>query len=221
MRGLTKVLTAVTAVGLAATMAACSSDKAKPQAQFSKLTGGTTSIKFAPSFIQAVVGLKVTPKTVGGAKLDLGNRTVSFPITGGNVKIYKKGDVTPYVQGEIDHKGALELIAGKGKKKTVIALKKFVIDPGNNSKLSGDVYVNGKRQFQGAKLFDLDGGTLKTPTVDSKTGVATLTGTTVYVAQDVATALNAQLHLTGKKKLPTGFEKIKVGIATIKAKGTK
>ena len=40
--------------------------------------------------------------------------TVSFPITGGNATIYKKGDVTPYVQGKIEHQGSGLSLTGGG-----------------------------------------------------------------------------------------------------------
>src|SRR4051812_30332425 len=173
---------ALSAAGLVATTAAgCSSSKsdAKPVAQIKSIPGGTTSVKLDTGFAQALTSLKVAPGIVGTAKLDAATGTVSFPITGGNVKVYKKGDVTPYVQGVVDHDGSgLSLTAGG----TKVELTNFVIDPGNNSKLTGDVSANGASAAKGAKLFDLDGSTLQTPTVDSSTGVATLTGTTVKLS---------------------------------------
>ena len=132
--------------------------------------------------------------------------TLSFPITGGHVKVYKKGDVTPYVQGSIEHKGSgFTLTAGS----TKVGLSNFVIDPGNNSKLTGDVAVNGTTAKSNVKLFDLDGSTLKPITVDSS-GVATLTGTTVKLADDAATLLNQTFHITALKGGMT------IGIATLK-----
>jgi hypothetical protein len=216
MRMYTKVGAAVAAVGLAATMAACSSDP-KPQGQFKTLTGNTTSVKLASSFVTAITGLGVKPSTEGTAKLNADGSTFDavFPITGGNATIYKKGDKNPYVQGTIDHNGSgLNLAAGG----TTVTLKNFVINPGKNSELTGEVDVNGKVFAKSVKIFDLDGSTLQTPTISSA-GVATLTGTTVYVSQAAAGALNTAFKLTGSKALPTGFEKIEVGVATIMATG--
>ena len=97
---------------------------------------------------------------------------------------------------------------------TKVDLKNFVIDPGNNSKLTGEVDVDGKVFAKSVKLFDLDGNTLKTPTI-SKDGIATLTGTTVYLSSDAANALNKVF----KTNALAGDMKVKIGIATIKATG--
>jgi hypothetical protein len=206
-----KTVVALSAVGLVATTAAaCSSDKSspKPVAEVKSIPGGTTSVKLDAGFVSALTSLKVTPGIVGTAKLDATTGTVSFPITGGHVTVYKKGDVTPYVQGEIDHNGSgLSLTAGS----TKVELTNFVVDPGNNSKLTGDVSANGTSAAKGAKLFDLDGSTLQTPSVDSSTGVATLTGTTVKLSSDAAALLNKTFKITALKA------GLVIGIATIKA----
>lgn len=216
MRGITKVLTAVTAVGLAATMAACSSSgpSKTPVGKFTTLTQGTTTVVPAASFVSALTSLGVTPGLTGTATKT--SEGFAFPITGGNATIYKKGAVTPYVQGVIDHDGSgLTLTAGS----TVVTLENFVVNPGNNSSLTGSVLVNGQQAFPaGTKLFDLDGSTLKTPTISD--GYATLSGTTIYVSQAAAGALNKVFKLTGTSKaLPTGFEKIEVGTAIIHVTG--
>jgi hypothetical protein len=217
MRITVKIAAAVSAVGLAAGLAACSSDP-KPQGSFGKLTGNNTTVVFAPSFLSAITGLGVTPSGFGTAKLAKsgGDTTAAFPITGGKATIYKKGDKTPYVQGEVDHSGSgLNLAAGG----TTVTMKDFVIDPGNNSKLTGEVDVNGAVAYKSVKLFDLDGSTLKTPSISSD-GVATLSGTTIYLSPEAAGALNKTFKLTGSKALPTDKMKIKVGTAIIKATGT-
>ncbi len=212
MRAISKAGTAVVAVGLAASMAACSSSgggSKKPVGEFKTLTGNTTSVALAPGFIKALGTLKLTPGLIGTAKMS--GTTVSFPITGGHVKVYKKGDVSPYVQGALDHDGSgLSLSAGG----TKVDLKNFVVDPGNNSKLTGEVDVNGKQFAKSVKLFDLDGSTLKTPTI-SKAGIATLTGTTVYLSSEAAAALNKVF----KTNALAGGKKVEIGIATIKATG--
>ena len=84
---------------------------------------------------------------------------LTFPITGGNVKYFDPTkSYRPYVQGEIDHMGSGISLSAGGKK---VDLTNFVIDPGNNSHLSGDVSLNGKSVVKGANLFRLDGTTLK------------------------------------------------------------
>ncbi|WP_200800292.1 ABC transporter substrate-binding protein [Jatrophihabitans endophyticus] len=210
-----KVLAGTAAVGLAATMAACGSDSdsgdPKPQGQFKTLTGQTTTVVPAKSFTDALTQLKVTPGLVGNAKMT--SEGFAFPITGGNATIYKKGDVKPYVQGTIEHQGSgLSLTAGGIK----VELTNFTVDPGNNSKLTGDVSANGKSVVKDAKLFDLDGSTLQTPTI-SKSGVATLKGTTIYLSQAAADLLNQTFKinvLKGGSK--TGTE---IGTAIIRATG--
>ncbi len=212
MRGYQKAGAAILAIGLAGSMAACSSSggsSKKPVGQFKTLTGNTTSVALDPGFVKALGTLKLTPGLIGTAKMS--GTTVSFPITGGNATIYKKGSVTPYVQGKIMHDGSgLSLTSGA----TKVDLKNFVVDPGNNSNLTGEVDVDGKVFAKSVKLFDLDGSTLQTPTI-SKAGVATLTGTTVYLSAEAAGALNKVF----KTNALAGGKKVKIGIATIKATG--
>jgi hypothetical protein len=210
MRAGTKILTGVTAVGLAVTMTACSSSKgsAKPVGQFKTLSGNTTTVVLDSGFLAALTSLKLTPGLIGGAKLS--GADLSFPITGGNATIYKKGAVNPYVQGVIDHQGSgLTLTAGS----TVVGLKNFVIHPGKNSNLTGEVDLNGKVFAKSAKLFDLDGSTLKTPTIDSN-GVATLAGTRVLLSSDAAAALDKAFNTQAVKG------GLLIGTAIIKATGS-
>ncbi len=210
MRGFNKVLVGVAALGLAGTMAACSKT-AKPVGEFKTLTGNTTTVVPDPGFVKALTSLKVTPGLVGTAKMT--SQGFAFPITGGHVKLYKKGDHTPYVQGEIDHKGSgLSLTAGGVK----VELTDFVVEPGNDSALFGNVSANGKSVVKDAKLFNLDGSTLQTPTL-SKAGVATLQGTTIYLSKAAADLLNKTYKITALKGgAKTGT---KVGTAIISATG--
>jgi hypothetical protein len=207
MRMFGKAVIALAAAGVLATsVAACSSDKssAKPVADIASLSGKSTSVKLDTAFASALTSLKVTPGLIGTAKLDANTGTLTFPITGGHVKVYKKGDVTPYVQGEVDHEGSgFSLKAGS----TTVGLQNFVVDPGNNSKLTGDVTANGKSVVKGAKLFDLDGSTLKPITVSN--GVATLTGTTVNLSKDAADLLDKTFKITALKAGMT------IGVATL------
>jgi hypothetical protein len=218
MRAMTRVLAGVAAVGMAATMTACSSDP-KPQGKFATLSGNSTTVVLDAGFLKAVTALGVAPGTFGTAKIAQsgGNTDAIFPITGGNATIYKKGDKTPYVSGQIDHQGSGLTLAAGG---TTVTIKDFVVHPGNNSNLTGevDVTAGGKTTVAAKtmKLFDLDGNTLQTPTI--KDGVATLAGTTIYLSADAAKALNGVFKLTGDKAL-AGDKKVKIGTAIIKATG--
>ncbi len=215
MRKYAKVIVGVAAAAaLVTTVAACSSDKPSPVGAFKTLTGNTTSVKLDTGFAAAITQLGVKPGLIGTAKLDSTTGTLSFPITGGHVTVYKKGDVTPYVQGTLEHQGSGFTLAAGGK---TVGLQNFVIDPGDNSNLTGDVTLNGKSVVKSAKLFDLDGSTLETPSISSA-GIATLTGTTVYLSSDAASLLNKTFGITALKGgSKTGT---KIGVATIKATGT-
>ena len=133
--------------------------------------GGTTAVKLDPDTLKALEGLKVTPGVSGTAKLEDGS--IIFPITGGNVTVFKPGAVSPYVIGQIQHEGSgLSLAAGG----TKVELTNLNVDPGV-SRVYGDVTVNGKVAATSAYLFKLDGRTLKP--LQSGEGTATLQGTKV------------------------------------------
>jgi hypothetical protein len=170
--------------------------------------GKTTAITLDAGFVKALTSLKLTPGTIGTATLSKAG-VLTFPITGGNVTYYDPATkVRPYVQGEIDHDGSgLSLSAG-GKK---VDLKNFVIDPGNDSHVSGDVYLNGKSVVKGANLFRLDGSTLNPVTMEGDAYV--LEGTTVYVSEDAAALLNKTFGTTAV----TGD--LKVGVAKLTVTG--
>lgn len=182
---------------------AAQSSSPKPVAKIDSLTGKSTAVKLDAGFAKALQSLKVTPGVVGSATLTKGGSVV-FPITGGHVKYYKPGTVSPYVQGKIDHSGSgLSLTAG-GKK---VELTDFVIDPGA-SKLTGKVSVDGKVAAPSAPLFFLDGRTLQ-PLKSKSNGTAVLTGTTVKLTSEAAQLLDKTYGITAIKP------GLKVGIATI------
>ncbi len=223
MRGYTKVLTVVAGVGLVVSMAACSTSipgsdtkspsGKKPAGAFKTLTGNTTTVVLDPGFVKALGTLKLVPSGFGTAKIKVVSKKVEavFPITGGKATIYKKGDVTPYVQGEVQHDGSgLTLTAGK----TKVTIMNFVVHPGTNSSLTGDVAINGGTPLHAVKLFDLDGSTLKPPTISAK-GIATLQGTTIYLSSEAANALNGVF----KTSALAGGKKVKIGTAIIAATG--
>ncbi|PZS17013.1 MAG: hypothetical protein DLM57_09150 [Pseudonocardiales bacterium] len=208
MRAISKVILGFTAAGiLAATVAGCSSSKKadkKPVADIKSLSGMSTSVKLDAGFVKAITSLGLAPGVLGSAKLDAGTGVVSFPITGGHVTVYKKGDITPYVQGDIKHDGSgLSLKAGG----TTVQLENFDIDPGNNSTLFGDVSANGTSVVKHAPLFTLDGSTLQPLTTSGNT--ATLTGTRVLVSSAAADLLDKTFKTDAVKA------GLLVGIATI------
>lgn len=175
-----------------------------PVATIPSLTGQSTSVKLDPGFTGALTSLGVTPAPTGKATIK--NGTASFPITGGNVTVYKPGEVTPYVQGIIMHDGSgLSLTKGN----TKVTLENFVIDPGQPATLKGKVLANGSTVADSVTLFDLDGSTLKPITTDAAAGTATLTGTTVRLSADAAAALDKAF---GTDAIKGGTP---VGIATI------
>lgn len=173
-----------------------------PAAEVDNLTGVSTAVELDPGFTAALTTLGLTPGVVGTATLADGS--VSFPITGGNVKYWTPGTVDPYVQGTILHEGSgLSLASGD----TTVELTNFDIDPGA-SILTGDVVVNGVTAATGATLFDLNGRTLQ-PLQTGPDNTAVLQGTQVTVSADAAALLNQTFNTTA---VTPG---LLVGVATI------
>ncbi len=185
-----------------------SSSDAKPLAQIDSLTGATTAVKLDKGFVGALTSLKVAPAPVGSARISSTGSAV-FPITGGNVKYYKPGTVSPYVQGEINHDGSgLSLTAGK----TKVSLENFVVDPGK-SVLTGKVAVNGKTAAPSAPLFFLDGRTLKPLSVKKSNNTGVLEGATVKLTSAAAALLNKTFKIKALKPgLVIGIAKITVDL---------
>ena len=178
-------------------------DKPKPVAQVDSLTGRQTAVTLDAGFVKALTSLKVAPAPVGDAKIS-SKGVASFPITGGNVKYFKPGTVSPYVQGRIDHDGSgLSLTAGD----TKVELTDFVVDPGK-SVLTGTVSVNGEEAAADAPLFFLDGRTLE-PLKTGSNGTAILEGTTVKLKAEAAQLLNDTFKIDA---LEEGLE---IGVAKI------
>ncbi len=180
-----------------------SSQSAKPVADIPSLSGKSTAVTLDAGFVDALTQLKLTPSPVGDATISE-QGIASFPITGGNVKYFKPGSVSPYVQGEIDHDGSGLQLKGGGK---TVQLTNFVVDPGA-SVLTGKVTVDGKEAAASAPLFFLDGRTLK-PLEAKDNGTAVLEGTTVKFKDESAQLLNDTF---GVDALKGGLE---VGVAKI------
>ena len=161
-----------------------SSKQAKPVAQVEQLTGRSTAVTLDPGFVDALTQLKLSPSPTGDASISKAG-VASFPITGGNVKYFKPGTVSPFVQGEIDHDGSGLQLEGGGK---TVRLTDFVVDPGA-SVLTGKVTVDGKEAAASAPLFFLDGRTLE-PLRTTDDGRAVLEGTTVKLKAEAAELLN-------------------------------
>ena len=192
----------------ASSEAASASKIPAPVAAVPELFGGNTAVALDSNFLAALKSLGVTPGVLGTATLT--NGSVAFPITGGSVVYWSpSGKYRPYVQGIIQHSGSgLSLTAGA----TVVDLTNFTINPGN-SKLYGDVAVNGTVAATQAYLFDLHGQTLKPLQVDGNNAV--LAGTEVHISPDAAAVLNKVFKTTG---VPS---ELLVGVATITAQIAK
>ena len=151
-------------------------------ASIDALQGTDTQIALDQGFTDALTQLKLTPGTIGDATLTDG--TLAFPITGGNVTVFKRGQVSPYVIGQIQHVGSgLSLSAGG----TKVSLTDLNVDPGV-SRVYGDVSVNGKTAVEDAYLFTLNGSTLEP--LQTQGDSAILEGTKVFVSPVAADLLN-------------------------------
>ena len=150
-----------------------------------------------------------TPDRLPGAGLhhrEPAARTVTFPMTGGEVTLYdRESGYRPWVQGTLFHEGSgLSLTAGG----TTVELTDFTIDPGKPARLFGNVSVNGQLAAPSAPLFNLDGSTLNPPTMDAD-GSAVLQGTTVKLSPEAAALLNQTFSTDA---LAGGFV---IGVATV------
>ena len=201
---------------LAVPLAACSQDSEastgnssssqsapKPVAAIEALSGDSTAVKLDQGFVDALTQLKLTPGVVGDATLEAGS--LVFPITGGNVTVFKPGEVSPYVIGQLQHENSgLSLTAGK----TTVELTNLNVDPGV-SRVYGDVAVNGETAVTSAYLFSLDGRTLKP--LAAQGDQAVLEGTKVAISEVAAPLLNDTFKTDAVKPgLLVGIAKITV-----------
>jgi hypothetical protein len=201
------------AVAAAFPLAACSSSDSsgdtastsapKPLAHIAALTGESTAVALDKGFTDALTSLKLTPGVVGTAKITDGS--LVFPITGGNVTYFKPGTVSPYVIGQIQHEGSGFSLEAGG---TKVEITNLNVDPGE-SRVYGDVSVNGKIAAANAYVLTLNGTTLKP--LKSEGDTAVLEGTKVFVSPVAAGLLN-QVFKTDAvtKDLLVGIAKITV-----------
>jgi hypothetical protein len=160
-----------------------SSSAPKPVAALDEVQGKSTAIKLDQGFIDALTTLKLTPGVTGDGQLT-DDGSLVFPITGGNVTVFKPGQVSPYVIGQLQHvTSGLTLTAGD----TTVKLSNFNVDPGV-SRVYGDVEVNGQSAAKSAFLFQLDGRTLEPLKTEGTDAI--LTGTQVKISPVAAELLN-------------------------------
>jgi hypothetical protein len=208
----TVVASIATAGLLAFPLAACSDDAdasndsssseaPQPVATVEALQGENTAVKLDKGFTDALASLKLTPGVAGTAKLTDGS--LVFPITGGNVSVFKPGSVPNYVVGQIQHEGSgFTLTAGD----TEVSIGNLNVDPGV-SVVYGDVLVNGEPAVSSVPIFDLNGNTLQPLKTSGNT--ATLQGSEVKISETAAGLLNDTFKTDAVKP------GLLVGVATI------
>ena len=189
--------------GTASSSSSSSAAAPKPLAAISALTGEDTAVALDTGFTDALTSLKLTPGVVGTAKLTDGS--LVFPITGGNVTYFKPGTVSPYVIGQIQHEGSgFSLEAGD----TKVEITNLNVDPGE-SRIYGDVSVNGKLAAASAYVLTLNGTTLKPLQTEGDTAI--LEGTKVFISPVAAGLLNDVFKTDAvTKDLLVGIAKITV-----------
>ena len=182
---------------------AASTSAPKAVASIDALSGVDTAVKLDVGFTDALAALKLTPGVIGTAKLTDGS--LVFPITGGNVSVFKPGSVPNYVVGQIHHEeSGFSLTAGD----TTVRIINLNVDPGV-SRVYADVEVNGERAANSAYVFKLDGSTLKP--LQTKGSTAILEGTQVQISDVAAGLLNETFKTDAVKAgLLVGIAKITV-----------
>ncbi len=185
------------------------SSEPTPVAAIDTQTGKQTAVTLDEGFLAGLTALKLTPATLGGAKLE--GAKISFPITGGNVTYFSPDSgVTPYVQGLINHdESGLQLTGANGK---VVKLENFEVDPAE-SLLYGKVSVDGAVFAERADIFFLDGSTLNPLRPGDEADTAVLQGTTVSLTKTAADALNMVFETDALAEFfPVGIAEITVAL---------
>jgi hypothetical protein len=134
------------------------------------ITGGTTAVTLASTFVSTLAQAGITPSAVPPGTL--AGTTATFPITG--------GDTTA---GIIDHSGGLSFTQGSNS----ATIENFVINL-NSMLLTGELIANGGTPMMGVNFFNIGAG--NTLTINSILandlstvfGVPNLTGVSVGVA---------------------------------------
>ena len=213
MRTKNRTMIAGITLAVAATLplAACSSSSdssssesasaPKPVAAISSLTGEDTAVALDTGFTDALESLGLEAGVEGTAKLTDGS--LVFPITGGNVTYFKPGTVSPYVIGQVQHEGSGFSLSAGG---TEVAITNLNVDPGE-SRVYGDVAVDGETVATSAYVLTLNGTTLKPLQTEGDTAI--LEGTKVLVSPVAADLLNETFDTDAVT------EDLLVGVATI------
>jgi hypothetical protein len=192
---LSKVRTAVVAIGLAVSAAAPLAT-ASPTAQ---ITGGYTLVAFSPEFGAALGSLGVAASRILPANIDA---TFGFiPITGGRIDASS-------AKGEIPHAGGLKLTKGA----TQVQLTDFVIDTASGApRLTGLLTVNGSVAGR-APLFNVALPALTLPLqLPPAPNLLNIDGSRLTLTHEAASALNGAFGTTA---FVGGFG---IGIASVYA----
>jgi hypothetical protein len=153
---------------------------AAPSADF---VGGKTSVTLSSDFVNALTTLKVTPGTVGSARLKRG--VASFPIVSGS------GDLGT-VKLEVNHRGGLSLKAGS----TIVELTDYAITNLDGKPiLTGLVKANNNLVGR-IPLFNLALTEGPKATPDHSNTQIQLKGVGVKLAKPAADALNSVFKVT-------------------------
>jgi len=149
-----------------------------PAVTVAKLTGKQTAVTLNTDTVKFLKGIGVSVAPEGKAALTMlpDGAAVAFPITGGNVKVFAKGAVDPYVQGELDHRGSGLTFSSA---KTKVTVTDFVVDPGKSMLIA-------TLADKSTPLFLLDGSAL---TIAPGGGGYMLDGTVVKLLPGAARAL--------------------------------
>lgn len=169
----TSILCATTSVSAAPTLPA---------------VGGATTVQLAPSFLDALNSLGVTPAAVFPGRLKARSEGVlaAFPITTGELD-------AGTLKAEIDHAGGLSLKAGG----SVVKLTDFIVDLTTSAPvLTGLVTVNGSLLGR-VPLFDLDTSKIKAGLHEN---VAKVSNVGVTLSKTAAGALNSVFGITALSK---------------------
>jgi hypothetical protein len=153
------------------------------------LDGGATTLSLDPGTAAALTGLGVTPSVIPPATA--GASGLAFPITGGNL-------LTGRVSGEIPHAGGIALTAGA----TRVELRSFVINlDASRSALTAQI---GDTSTRVPLALDLAAAR-----IGLSNGRAVITGATVALTSEAATALNAAFRTSALTAgLPLGTARV-------------
>ncbi len=168
------------------------------------LSGGvSTTLTLDPAFTDTLETAGVVPSALFGATLS--RRVLTLPITGGDLEVYDKLAVSPYVQGRVEH-GRSGLMLRRAD--TEVSMTDLVMLPGR-SLVTGKIRIDQDGPTTRTELFRLDGSTLQP--LRHEQGHAVLDGTRVSLQPRGAALIRGALGLS-TQQLPDG---VFLGIAKL------